>query len=193
VLLEHNDAALEDGVVPTQAPAMLVLRPPPELSARKGRKSPCVLGRDNQQKNKWACVCHPDPENRPRGRAFHDPGCIRGLWATDGTLSFEPQEGRVVKILHCALPRDGYVVWHTRAWRVSDSDVALLTQLQNTRVTIKEKRKRDEAGPACLCGNQPTRKRKITKVDSANKGRFFWGCQDWTSEGNGCSFFQIII
>jgi hypothetical protein len=75
-------------VVPTQAPAMLVLRQPSELSARKGRKSPCVLGRENQQKNKWACVCHPDPENRPRGRAFHDPGCIRGHRAMDGTLSF---------------------------------------------------------------------------------------------------------
>jgi hypothetical protein len=110
----------------------------------------------------------------------------------DGTLSFVLQEGRVVKILDCARPRAGHVVWHKGVWRVSDSDGALLMQLQNDRGTIKAKRKRDEAGPACLCGNQPTRKRKITKVDSANKGRFFWGCQDWTSEGNGCSFFQLI-
>jgi len=130
--------------------------------------------------------------HRGRGRATHQTGCIRKLWATDGTLSFEPQEGRVVKILHCALPRDGYVVWHTRAWRVSDSDGALLTQPQTDRAPIKKKRKLDETGPACRCGNQPTRKRRISKVDSLNMGRFFWGCKDWTSEGNGCNFFQLI-
>ncbi|KAJ1448340.1 hypothetical protein M885DRAFT_574479, partial [Pelagophyceae sp. CCMP2097] len=155
-LLENNDAALEDGAVPTQAPAMLALRQPSELSARTGRKSPCMPGRENQQKNKW------------------------------------PQEGRVVKILPCARPRYGYVVWHKPYWRVSDSDGALLTQPQTDRVPIKKKRKLDETGPACRCGNQPTRKRRISKVDSLNMGRFFWGCKDWTSEGNGCNFFQLI-
>mmetsp|Transcript_29747 Transcript_29747/g.104619 ORF Transcript_29747/g.104619 Transcript_29747/m.104619 type:complete len:102 (+) Transcript_29747:1338-1643(+) len=80
---------------------MLVLRQPPELSARKGRKSPCVPGRDNQQKNKWACVCHPDPENRSRGRAFHDPGCIRaGLaitWLLGRFTFFEQVQNCVQK------------------------------------------------------------------------------------------------